>query len=121
MAKDKAPKPDKGKKREAAPAGPPGLTLAGHPRAQHQIRAAKAWAGLLGFVLVTVLSRRAGLPLADALGRGVLGGVAANLATWAAMVLVWRQLAVAELEVARRRLVAQLAAREAEAPETERG
>ncbi|MEA2303783.1 MAG: hypothetical protein QOH43_1063 [Solirubrobacteraceae bacterium] len=118
MAKEQ--KAAKKAKDQARPAGRTQLTLADHPRAQHQIRTAKAWAGLLGFVAVALLSHRAGVPLPDALGRGVLGGVAANLVTWVTMVLVWRQIAVAELEVARRRLVAQLEAQAAEAASAER-
>jgi hypothetical protein len=112
MAKEKAAKKEKApKKGKGAAAG--GLALADHPRAQRQIRTAKAWAGLLGFVLVGVLSHRAGVPLPDALGRAVVGGVAADVVTWMIMVLVWRQIAVAEIEVARRRLLAQIAAQDA--------
>jgi hypothetical protein len=115
MAKEKAAKkekaPKQGKGKGAGAAG--GLALADHPRAQRQIRTAKGWAGLLGFVLVGVLSHRAGVPLPDALGRAVVGGVAANVVTWMIMVLVWRQIAVAEIEVARRRLLAQIAAQDA--------
>jgi hypothetical protein len=112
MAKEKAANKEKAPKQgKGAPAG--GLALADHPRAQRQIRTAKAWAGLLGFVLVGVLSHRAGVPLPDALGRAVVGGVAANVVTWMIMVLVWRQIAVAEIEVARRRLLAQIAAQDA--------
>jgi hypothetical protein len=118
MAKEKAAKKEKApKKAKGAAAG--GLALADHPRAQRQIRTAKAWAGLLGFVLVGVLSHRAGVPLPDALGRAVVGGVAADVVTWMIMVLVWRQIAVAEIEVARRRLLAQIAAQDA-AREAER-
>jgi hypothetical protein len=119
MAKEKAAKKDKGKGKGAAPAATAGLTLSDHPRAQRQIRTAKAWAGLIGFVLAGVLSHRAGVPLPDALGRAVLGGVAANVVTWMIMVLVWRQIAVAEIEMARRRLLAQIAARDAAARESE--
>jgi hypothetical protein len=113
MAKEKAAKKEKAPKQGKGAAAAGGLALADHPRAQRQIRTAKAWAGLLGFVLVGVLSHRAGVPLPDALGRAVVGGVAANVVTWMIMVLVWRQIAVAEIEVARRRLLAQIAAQDA--------
>jgi hypothetical protein len=84
-----------------------GIRLSAHPRAARQIRAAKGWSGLIAFGLVVHLSRGAGLPFADALLRGVLGGIAGYLAAWAIAVTVWRHLALAELEDLRLRLVAR--------------
>jgi hypothetical protein len=40
--------------------------LSAHPRARRQIREAKAWAGIVAFVLTALLSLQANLPLFDA-------------------------------------------------------
>ena len=99
MAKGK-----KGKKGGDAGAGAEGVPrLSAHPRARAQIGMAKSWAGLVGFVAVTLLSRGAGLPWFDALLRGLAAGIVAYLVAWAAAVAVWQHLAKAELEVMRRR------------------
>jgi hypothetical protein len=99
-----------------------GIRLSAHPRAARQIRAAKGWSGLIAFGLVVYLSRGAGLPFADALLRGVLGGIAGYLAAWAIAVTVWRHLALAELEDLRLRLLARMEsqAQAAEAAAAER-
>jgi uncharacterized membrane protein YccC len=86
----------------------PVLKLGDHARAQRSIARVKAWAGLAGLVLGLVLGRKAGLPLADTLARALLVGTVAYLVGWAGAVLVWRQVAAAELEVAKRRLLAAL-------------
>ena len=110
----------KGKDPETLDGG--GICLSAHPRAARQIRAAKGWSGLIAFGLVVYLSRGAGLPFADALLRGVLGGIAGYLAAWAIAVTVWRHLALAELEDLRLRLLARMEsqAQAAEAAATER-
>jgi uncharacterized membrane protein YccC len=95
MAKGKGAKGD----------GSGGIRLTGHPRAQRHISHAKGWGGLAAFVLVLVLSLQAGVPVADAVGRGVAGGVAGYLLGWGIAVTVWRQIALAELEHLRRQLV----------------
>ena len=106
MAKDK----DK-----SAKAGPDqGIRLARHPRARRDIGLAKGWGGLGVFVLTLLLSLRAGLPLADALGRAIVGGVVGYLVAWAGVVAVWRQVLLAEMESHRRKVLAQIEAREAE-------
>jgi uncharacterized membrane protein YccC len=84
-----------------------GIRLTEHPRARRHIAIAKGWGGLGAFVLVLVLSQRAGVPTGDAILRGLLGGVAGYVVSWMVAVTVWRQLALAELERLRRRLVAQ--------------
>ena len=98
-------KETKGKKgRDVAAAAADNVPrLSGHPRAKAHIAMAKAWAGLIGFVAVTLLSRGAGVPWFDALLRGLGAGVVAYLVAWAAAVAVWQHLARAELEVMRRR------------------
>ncbi|MCW3023028.1 MAG: hypothetical protein JWR30_2350 [Conexibacter sp.] len=92
-----------------------GIRLSAHPRAARQIRAAKGWSGLIAFGVVIYLSRGAGLPFADALLRGVLGGIAGYLAAWAIAVTVWRHLALAELEDLRIRVVSRMETQAAEA------
>jgi hypothetical protein len=91
----------------------PVLKLADHARAQRSIARVKAWAGLVGLLLGLLLGRKAALPLADILARGLLVGFVAYLVGWAGAVLVWRQVAAAELEVAKLRLLAALAEAEA--------
>lgn len=108
-----------GKQQAANRAG--GATLpsvANHPRAGSQIARAKAWGGLAGFMLVAVLSLRAGVPLADALLRALAAGVLAYVAAWACAVTVWRHLVIAELRAVRRaraEAAARLDAQRAEA------
>ncbi|HEY4098023.1 MAG TPA: hypothetical protein VGM33_21045 [Baekduia sp.] len=109
----------RGKKNKAgaASSGDGGIRLTTHPRARRHIRAAKGWSGLIAFALVVYLSRGAALPWADALLRGLLGGIAGYLAGWLIAVAVWRQIALAELEDLRVRLVAKREAAEAAALE----
>ncbi len=92
-------------KKRSAEAAPPDLRprLSAHPRARRQIREAKAWAGLVGFVLVALLSLQAGQPLFDAGVRALLAGLACYVAGWALAVTVWRHLARAEVQVAEQR------------------
>jgi len=93
-----------------------GIRLTGHPRAQRQISRAKGWGGLAAFGFVLYLSRQAGLPLPDAIGRALIGGMAGFLLAWGIAVTVWRHIALAELEDIRRSIVRarnEQAAREA--------
>jgi hypothetical protein len=90
-------------------------SVANHPRAGAQVARAKAWGGLGGFLLVALLSWRAGVPTADALLRAIAGGVVAYVATWACAVVVWRHLVVAELRAVRRHRAAEAARRRAAA------
>jgi hypothetical protein len=85
---------------------PTAISVAAHPRAARAIRKAKGYGGLGGFALGLILSLRAGVPAADAALRGIEAGLGGYLALWFAAVMVWRQLAVAELEAARRHLLA---------------
>jgi hypothetical protein len=100
-----------------------GIRLSAHPRARRHIAIAKGWGGLLAFLLVLKLSRGAGLPWSDALGRAVVGGVVGYLTLWMIAQTIWRHLALAELEDLRKRLVAraqeQQAARERQIVEAE--
>ena len=87
--------------------------LSQHPRARRQIRQAKAWGGLVGFVLVGVLSLQAGSLPADALTRALTGGIAVYLAAWVLAVVVWTQIARGELIVAEQRWMQELDERRA--------
>jgi hypothetical protein len=104
--------------------GAEGIRLSAHPRARRHIAIAKGWGGLIAFVVVLKLARGAGLPWADAIERGVLGGIVGYLAAWLIVQTIWRHVALAELEDLRRRLVAkgeaQRAAREAAAAEAQK-
>ncbi len=82
-----------------------GIRLKGHPKAQRHISRAKGWGGLSAFLVVTVLSLQANVPTADAIGRGLVGGMAGYLIAWGIAVTVWRQIAMAELEDLRRKIV----------------
>ncbi|HEU4656537.1 MAG TPA: hypothetical protein VFR97_03390 [Capillimicrobium sp.] len=99
MAKSKDTKQQK----KAQPAGDE-PRLSAHPKARRQIAAAKAWGGLVAFLVVQYLSLKSGLPMFDAGIRALAAGVGGYLLGWVAAVLVWRQLAVAELEALRRKL-----------------
>ncbi len=85
--------------KKAAKAGAPAdqVALVAHPRASRSIRRLRARAGLLGLVIVTFLSLRAGVPAFDAVLRGLLGGIAAQFVAWGAGVMVWRQLVLGEI------------------------
>ncbi len=93
------------KARRGAPAAPPDARprLSGHPRAQRQIREAKAWAGLAGFALVLLLSLQGGALIFDAGVRALAAGAGCYVAGWAMAVLVWRHVARAEVLVAEQR------------------
>jgi len=109
---EKKPKKDAKKdvRRQGGTAMP---SVANHPRAGAQVARAKAWGGLGGFLLVALLSLRAGVPAPDALLRAIAAGVVAYVAAWAAAVLVWRHLVVAELRAVRSHRAAEAAARRA--------
>jgi hypothetical protein len=79
----------------------PEISVGAHPRARRSIRRLRAGAGLIGLVLVTVMSLRAGVPAFDAVLRGLAGGVAAHFVAWIAGVVAWRHLVLAELEAHR--------------------
>ena len=97
------------------------VVLRQHPRAVRHLRMAKGWGGLACFVVALVLAQRAGVPTAEAVGRGVVAGLAGLVVCWAAVLVVWRQIALAELDAARRRVLASRAqvAAEAEAARAE--
>ena len=91
-------------KGEDAAADDGALRVTAHPRAGGSIRRARARAGLAALVLCTVLSLRAGLPLFDAVARGLVAGVAAQFVAWFAGLVIWRHLILGELVADRERL-----------------
>jgi hypothetical protein len=97
--------------------GPSRVQLSAHPRARRHIATAKGWGGIAGFAIVFWLSHRAHMSFAEASVHAVIGGMAISLLAWAGAVTIWREIAVAEVERARRMRVerARLAAEEAEA------
>jgi hypothetical protein len=87
----------KAAKGSAAPRSAGEVRLSEHPRARHQIRIAKAWAGVAGVVLAGYASWHGGAPFFDTALRALLWGIAAYVLVWFCAVLVWRQLAIAEV------------------------
>jgi hypothetical protein len=83
------------------------VRVVAHPRARTSIRRWRGRAGLLGLIAVAWLSLRAGVPASDAVLRGLAGGVAAQFVAWAAGVVVWRHLILAELVAHREARIAR--------------
>jgi hypothetical protein len=92
----------KGKKRKgaAAPQDTGEITLSQHPRARHQIRLAKGWAGVAGVMLAGYASWKGGAPFFDTAIRALLWGIAAYVVVWFCAVQVWRHLVIAEVRAA---------------------
>jgi hypothetical protein len=76
------------------------IRLSEHPRAKHQIRLAKGWAGLVGCALAGYASWHGGSPFFDTALRALMWGVAAYILVWFLAVQVWRQVAIAEVRAA---------------------
>jgi hypothetical protein len=95
-------------------AEPRSLHLTEHPRAQRQIRRAKGLGGLGAFALTAWLAHGAGLPFDAMLERAIIAAIAGYVLLWTVAVLVWRQLAQAELESARRQILEHVHALQAE-------
>ena len=102
MAKDAKPKKKKGDKDEAKW---PTISVASHPRAARSIATAKAWAGLLAFAIVALLSVRAGVEPFEAGLRALVAGIVLYLFAWRVGLALWQRIVYAEAkaEVERRR------------------
>ncbi len=74
--------------------------LADHPRAADSIRQIKAWGGLAGFGIVVAYGYMSGMPVTDALLRGVIAGVAAQMLAWIAAIVLWQHLLDGEASAA---------------------
>lgn len=94
------------------------ISVSGHPRSACAVRRAKGYGGLLGTLLTTLLALKAGVPVFDAMMRGLAGGIVGYLALWAVAVAVARQLVIAEV---RTRHAEQMQALAAVAVEAEVG
>jgi hypothetical protein len=109
-------KPDKkGAKKGKAASGE--IRLSEHPRARHQIRLAKGWAGLAGCAFAGYASWHGGAPFVDTALRALLWGMSAYILVWFCAVQVWRQVAIAEVRAAERKWRAQKAEVEMQARE----
>ncbi|MDX6631245.1 MAG: hypothetical protein QOH00_3491 [Gaiellales bacterium] len=95
--KGRGPKGSKKGKNAAVAKATGEVRLSDHPRARHQIRVAKGWAGLAGCVLAGYASWKGGAPFVDTALRALLWGVAAYVLVWFCAVQVWRQVAIAEV------------------------
>jgi hypothetical protein len=79
---------------------PPLVSLSEHPRAAYAIRRWKAIVSLVGFLVAAVGSWWNGVPLPDAVLRGLIGGVAGYVVGGFAAVTVWRNLLQSEARIA---------------------
>jgi len=117
VSKKKDAKKAGGKAARKVPATSGEIKLSGHPRAKHQIRVAKGWAGLAGCMLAGYASWHGGAPFFDTVLRALLWGIAAYMLVWFCAVQVWRHVAIAEVRAAEkawraRKAEAEQAARE---------
>jgi hypothetical protein len=89
----------KGKKQKGKQGDEPGATpsVIAHPRARISIRRWRGRAGMLGLILVTVLSMRAGVPEFDSVLRGLAGGMVSYFLAWIFGIVAWRHFVLAEL------------------------
>lgn len=105
------------KQKKGKPGGEPVETpsVIAHPRARVSIRRWRGRAGLLGLILVTYLSMRAGVPPFDSVLRGLAGGLVAHFLAWIVGIVAWRHLVLAELIAHREAQEAKLRAYHEEA------
>jgi hypothetical protein len=81
-------------------------SLRDHPGAGPAIRRAKGIGGLGGFAVAMLIGLENGTPFASTMERALAVGLGSNLIVWAAAVLIWKRLLVAQaagLARARRR------------------
>jgi hypothetical protein len=113
----KAEKADKGKKgkdgKKKDKKSPDSMSLANHPRARDQIRRAKGWGGIAGFLIAGYLSFKAGVPILQLGIRTLAAGVAGYMLAGACAVTIWRQLLQAELRALSQQLERKRLEREA--------
>jgi hypothetical protein len=110
-SKKQTQKQKQGKKAKGKPRSP-GIAVANHPKAQHQINVLKSWAGLVGFGLSGYLAWKGGAEFVDVASRALLWGVGVYVAIWAMAVQVWRQVAIAEVRAAEKQWKASKAAQQ---------
>jgi hypothetical protein len=101
---------------DAPPPLPAGVSIANHPRARAFIRRTRARVALTVFAVVLLLGLHAGVLGQTAVARALVFGIAGYLAAWAASLVVWRHIVMAELRAAyvkreeRRKALAEAAA-----------
>jgi len=92
-------------------------TLAAHPRAGAAIRRWKAAGGIGAFLLAALLGYQHGLPFFMLLERAVVAGIVGQLVAWAAGVMVWKRVLVAQALADKHSRLAAAAAEVTEAVE----
>lgn len=85
---------------------PPLVGLSDHPRAARSIRQIKSWGGLIGFVAVFAYAYLGGMAVPDALLRGLIAGIAAQMLAWVGAVVLWQHLLDGEAGAAVRQAAA---------------
>jgi hypothetical protein len=99
--RSKDEKKDKKKKKgDDASGAAGGPSVFNHPRARYQVRRAKGWGGIAGFLIAGYLSYKAGVPTFDVGLRALVFGIVGYMLAWMCAVTVWRQLVLAELRAA---------------------
>jgi hypothetical protein len=96
----------KGKQAKGRPSAAPidaRPRLSQHPKARRQIREAKAWSAIAGFLLVLFVSLEGGALPFDAGVRALAAGAGCYVAGWALAVIFWTHMARAEVLVAEQR------------------
>jgi hypothetical protein len=93
-------KDKKKKKGDDASGATGGPSVFNHPRARYQVRRAKGWGGIAGFLIAGYLSYKAGVPTFDVGLRALVFGIVGYMLAWMCAVTVWRQLVLAELRAA---------------------
>lgn len=93
-------KKDKKKKKGDDSGAAGGPSVFNHPRARYQVRRAKGWGGIAGFLVAGYLSYKAGVPTFDVWLRALVFGIVGYMLAWMCAVTVWRQLVLAELRAA---------------------
>ncbi len=93
-------KDKKKKKGDDASGAAGGPSVFNHPRARYQVRRAKGWGGIAGFLVAGYLSYKAGVPTFDVGLRALVFGIVGYMLAWMCAVTVWRQLVLAELRAA---------------------
>ena len=100
----------KGKKKkgdEAAAPEQPELSVSASPKATRAVRRMKAWAALIGFFLVALLSWRAGVEPFEMGLRALAAGLVLYLVAWFAGIALWRQIVMHEAKTQIEKLKAE--------------
>jgi hypothetical protein len=67
-----------------------------HPSAGPSIRRARGLGGILGFVVAGLIAYENGLPFPSVIERALAVGLACQVVFWAAAVLIWKRLLIAQ-------------------------